>query len=132
MQKAFLFLVLTSSLFADFNNKIYSDVCYTFVHNRRDLQPVGEKAAQIRAEVVNRAYVTSKVVIWERESTYEFPALILIEDEVINAACRDALIAEKTANPDEFIFYAVYQKAVYKHTVDALMKRAKLRVSSNK
>lgn len=124
MRNAFLLLIFSVTLFADFNNKIYSDVCYTIAHNRVDLQPKGAKAAQIRAEIVNRAYVTSKVVVWEREDQYAFPALILIEDDVIKSACEDALNAEKTANPNEFVFYITYQKAVYKHTVDALMKMA--------
>lgn len=125
MQKIFLLCALMTSLSADFHNKLYSKVCYTIAHNRVDLQPTGVKAAQIRAEIVNRAYVTSKVVIWEREDRYDFPALILIEDEVIKSACEDALNTEKTANSNEFVFYAAYQKAVYKHTVDALMKLAK-------
>jgi len=51
--------------------------------------------------------------------------LILIEDEVIKSACEDTLEAEKSANPNGFVFYEAYQKAVYKHTVDALMKLAK-------
>ncbi len=125
MQKIILLCVLIATLSADFHNKLYSKVCYTIAHNRVDLQPVGVKAAQIRAEIVNRAYVTSKVVVWEREDRYDFPALILIEDEVIKSACEDTLNVEKTANPNEFVFYAAYQKAVYKHTVDALMKLAK-------
>jgi len=124
MQKIILLCVLMATLSADFNNKLYSKVCYTIAHNRVDLQPPGAKAAQIRAEIVNRAYVTSKVVVWERENHYDFPALILIEDEVIKSACEDALEAEKKAD-DNFVFYVTYQKAVYKHTVDALMKLAK-------
>lgn len=125
MRKIILLCTCVITLLADFNNKTYSDVCYTFVHNRRDLQPSGEKAAQIRAEIVNRAYVTSKVVIWERENQYDFPALILIEDDVIIRACEDTLKLEKIADPSTFIFYSVYQKAVYEHTVEALMKLAK-------
>lgn len=125
MKKIVLLCALMATLSADFNNILYSKVCYTIAHNRVDLQPVGVKAAQIRAEIVNRAYVTSKVVVWEREDEYDFPALILIEDEVIKHACEDTLNIEKTANPNEFVFYTAYQKAVYKYTVDALMKIAK-------
>lgn len=125
MRNILLLLIFTMSLFADFNNKLYSDVCYTIANNRVDLQPKGEKAAQIRAEIVNRAYVTSKVVVWEREDRYDFPGLILVEDDVIKNACADALKAEKTTDKDTFVFYLTYQKAVYKHTVDALMKVAK-------
>lgn len=125
MQKILLLCALIATLSADFHNKLYSKVCYTIAHNRVDLQPAGAKAAQIRAEIVNRAYVTSKVVVWEREDKYDFPALLLIEDEVIKSACEDTLNAEKTANPNEFVFYAAYQKSVYKHTVDAVMKLAK-------
>lgn len=125
MRYLFSFMVAVSSLMADFNNEMYSDICYSIAYNRVDLQPAGEKAARIRAEIVTRAYVTSKVVIWEREDEYDFPALVLIEDDVIKNACKDALNAKKTVNPSEFVFYAVYQKAVYKHTVDALLKLAK-------
>ncbi|HEX5709704.1 MAG TPA: hypothetical protein VFX68_00025 [Sulfuricurvum sp.] len=125
MQKILLLCVLMATLSADFHNELYSKVCYTIAHNRVDLQPAGAKASQIRAEIVNRAYVTAKVVVWEREDRYDFPALILIEDEVIKSACEDTLNTEKTANSNEFVFYAGYQKAVYKHTVDALMKVAK-------
>jgi len=128
MKKIILLCTLALSLFADFNNKMYSDVCYTFVHNRRDLQPQGDKAAQIRAEIVNRAYVTAKVVIWEREGEYDFPALTFIEDDVIIKGCEDTINFEKKANPETFVFYMVYQKAVYDHTVEALMKLAKPKI----
>lgn len=125
MKQIFLLCTLALSLAADFHNQIYSDVCYTFVHNRRDLQPGGEKARQIRAEIVNRAYVTSKVVRWEREMSFDFPALPLIEDEVIIKACDDAMKLQKTSNPDNFVFYEAYQRALYIHTVDALIHLAK-------
>ena len=127
MKNLLVLLVFSMSLFADFNNKLYSDVCYTIANNRVDLQPKGAKAAQIRAEIVNRAYVTSKVVVWEREDKYEFPGLILIEDDVMKNACSDALKLEKTSPKDTFVFYLAYQKAVYNHTVDALMKLAKVK-----
>lgn len=127
MRKTLLLFLLTLSLYADFNNKLYSDVCYTIANNRVDLQPKGINAAQIRAEIVTRAYVTSKVVVWEREGAYEFPGLILIEDDVIKNACNDALTLEKTAPKDGFVFYMAYQKAVYNHTVDELMKLAKVK-----
>jgi len=127
MQKMLLLCILTLSLHADFNNKLYSDVCYTIANNRVDLQPKGVKAAQIRAEIVNRAYVTSKVVVWERENQYEFPGLILIEDDVIKNACSDTLTLEKTSPKEGFVFYMAYQKAVYNHTVNELMKLAKMK-----
>lgn len=125
MFKIVLFLVFTVSAFADFYNKTYADVCYTYAHNRRDLQPPGMKAEEIRSNIVNTAYVTSRVVRWEREKVSEFPALALIEDEVIEKSCADTLALQKTSNQDTFIFYLAYQKAVYEHTVEALMKLAK-------
>lgn len=125
MLKTVLLLFLAASAFADFHNKTYADVCYTFAHNRRDLQPSGPKAAEIRSNIVNTAYVTSQVVKWEREKEVAFPVLTLIEDEVIEMSCTDALNLQKTSTPDTFVFYLAYQKAVYLHTVDALMKVAK-------
>jgi len=125
MKKIILLCTIVLTLFADFHNKIYSDVCYTFVHNRRDLQPSGAKALEIRADVVNSAYITSKVVIWEREKEYNFPVLPLIEDDVIIRACRDTLESEKKSDASTFVFYATYQRAVYDHAVEALMKLAK-------
>ena len=125
MFKIALLLVFAVSAFADFYNKTYADVCYTYAHNRRDLQPPGMKADEIRSNIVNTAYVTSRVVKWEREKEVEFPALALIEDEVIEKSCVDTLALQKTSNPDTFIFYLAYQKAVYEHTVEALMKLAK-------
>ena len=127
MRNMLLLFILTLSLHADFNNKLYSDVCYSIVNNRVDLQPKGVKAAQIRSEIVNRAYVTSKIVVWEREDKYEFPGLILIEDDVIKNACNDALKLEKTSPKEEYVFYMAYQKAVYNHTVAELMKLAKVK-----
>ena len=125
MFKTAFFLILAVSAFGDFHNKSYSDVCYTFAHNRRDLQPSDAKAAEIRSNIVNTAYVTSRVVKWEREKEVEFPALAMIEDEVIEKSCVDTLALQKTSNPDSFIFYLAYQKAVYDHTVESLMKLAK-------
>ncbi len=128
MLKIILLLLVAASAFADFNNKMYADVCYTYAHNRRDLQPPGPKAAEIRSNIVNTAYVTSQVVKWERGDEYEFPALALIEDEVMEKGCLDALDLYKKENPDTFVFYLAYQKAVYHHTVDSLMKLAKPKV----
>jgi len=125
MFKIGLLLLIAASAFADFHNKTYADVCYTFAHNRRDLQPAGQKAAEIRSNIVNTAYITSQVVKWEREKEVSFPALTLIEDEVIEKSCTDALNSQKTSNPDTFVFYLAYQKAVYLHTVEALLTVAK-------
>lgn len=125
MQNILLFFLLTAVSWADFHNKLYSDICYTFVHNRRDLQPQGEKAAQIRAEIVNRAYVTSSVIKWEREDEYTFPVLAMIEDEAIEQACKKSLEIEKSSDPEHFIFYMTYQKELYKQTVQLLMHKAK-------
>ncbi|HEX5623973.1 MAG TPA: hypothetical protein VFX57_06015 [Sulfuricurvum sp.] len=127
MFKVVLFFVFAVSAFGDFNNQTYADVCYTYAHNRRDLQPPGDKAAEIRSNIVNTAYVTSKVVRWEREKEFEFPILALIEDEVIEQACMDTLTLQKTSKKENFVFYLAYQKAVYLNTVEALMKLAKPR-----
>jgi len=125
MFKIALLSLFAVSAFGEFYNKTYADVCYTFAYNRRDLQPTGVKAAEIRSNIVNTAYVTSQVIKWEREKEVEFPALTLVEDEVIEKACRDTLALQKTSNPDSFIFYLAYQKAVYSHSVESLMKLAK-------